>query len=189
MFSKLKLNKSLVFVELMCDFPHIDVETKPFYSFLYESLLLITMYDPWYGYILLYLQNQCFWLGISRDKSHRIRHHSKYYLIMGDTLYRCCIDTILWWCLNHEEVERVLNEYHLGSCGGHLSWITTTQKILCTWCFWPSIFKHFIEAIKNSYHVKYSRRKHISTLLYFIQQLLLAHFQYRALILCKLILP
>jgi hypothetical protein len=54
-FAKLKSKKYLVFFELICDFPHIDVETDPFDSFPDESLFLIITYDCWYGNILLYL--------------------------------------------------------------------------------------------------------------------------------------
>lgn len=59
-FPKAKSKKSLVFVEIMCDFPHADNETKPLDSLPYESLFLISTYDPWYGYFLLYLQTQCY---------------------------------------------------------------------------------------------------------------------------------
>jgi hypothetical protein len=145
-FAKLKSKKSLVFVELICDFPHTDVETEPFDSLPDESLFLISTSDPWYGDILLYLQTQRFWPDVSRDERHRIRHHSKYYLIIGDTLYRCGIDTILRRCLTHEEVERVLNDCHSGACGSHLSGMATTQKILRAGYFWPLIFKDYIEA-------------------------------------------
>jgi len=77
----------LVFVELICDLPHTDEDIDPSYSLLDESLFLISTYDMWYGYIPIYLQTQCFHPGISLDERHRIRHHSKYYLIVGDTLY------------------------------------------------------------------------------------------------------
>ena len=58
-FTKLKNKKSFVFAELICDLPHIDEDIKPNESLLHESLFLISMSDPWYGYILLYLQTQC----------------------------------------------------------------------------------------------------------------------------------
>jgi hypothetical protein len=51
--------------------------------------------------------------------------------------------------LIHVEAERVLNDCHLGACGGHLSGMATTQKILHADYFWPSIFKDCIEAVKK----------------------------------------
>jgi hypothetical protein len=148
-FSKSKAKKSLVFVELICDLPHTDENIEPSDSLPDESLFLISTSNPWYGDILLYLQTQPFHPGISRDERCRIRHHSKHYLIIGNTLYHRGIETVLRRCLTHEEVEQVLNDCHLGACGGHLSGMATTQKILCASYFWPSIFKDCIEAIKK----------------------------------------
>ena len=79
---------------------------------------------------------------MSRDDRHRIRHHTKYYLILNDTLYRCGIDSILRRCLTHEEVEQVLNDCHFGACGGNLYGMATAQKILCAVYLWPSVFKY-----------------------------------------------
>jgi len=121
---------SLVFANLICDLPHVDEDTEPKYSLPDENLFLISTSDPWYGDILLYLQNQCFQPNISHEECHRIRYHSHHYLIIDDTLYRHGIDTILRRCLTHEEDECVLNECHLGAYGGHLSGMATTQKIL-----------------------------------------------------------
>jgi hypothetical protein len=59
-FAKLKAKKSLVFAELICDLPHADEDTKPNDSLPDESLFLISMSEPWYGYIILYLQAEHF---------------------------------------------------------------------------------------------------------------------------------
>jgi hypothetical protein len=94
-FAKSKSKKSLVFVELICDFPHADEDTEPRDSLPDESLFLISISDPWYGDIILYLQTQCFQPNISHEERRHIRHHSRRYLILGDTLYHRGIDTIL----------------------------------------------------------------------------------------------
>jgi hypothetical protein len=60
-----------------------------------ESLFLISISDPWYGDIILYLQTQRFQPDISREERRHILHHSRRYLIIGDTLYHRGIDTIL----------------------------------------------------------------------------------------------
>jgi hypothetical protein len=59
------------------------------------------------------------------------------------------VDNIFHCCLTHEEDEVVLNEFHSGACGGHLSWLATTQNILQADYFWPSIFKYCIEVVKK----------------------------------------
>ena len=43
----------------------------------------------------------------------------------------------------------MLNYCHKGECGGHLSGISTAQKILRARYFWPSIFKDCVNAVKN----------------------------------------
>ena len=61
-FEKSKSKKSLVFAELMCDFPNTKTETIVEHPIADESLFLISTLDPWYGDIILYLQTQTFFL-------------------------------------------------------------------------------------------------------------------------------
>ena len=58
-------------------------------------------------------------------------------------------NSILRCCLTHEEVEVVLNDCHRGAYGGHLSRLSTAQKILRAGYFWPSIFKDCVDVIKR----------------------------------------
>ena len=148
-FAKATSNKSLVFVELMCDLPCASIESEPSDSFPDEFLFLISTTDPWYRDFLIYLQTQRFQPTLSHDDHHCIRHHAKCYLILNDTLYRRGIDSILRRCLTHEEVAQVLNDCHSEACGSHLSGMATTQKILCVGYFWPLIFKYCHEVVKN----------------------------------------
>jgi hypothetical protein len=82
-------------VELICNFPHADEDTEPRDSLPDESLFLIIIYDTWYGDIILYLRTQCFQPDISCEKCRCIRHHTRRYLIIGDTLYHRGIHIIL----------------------------------------------------------------------------------------------
>ena len=54
----------------------------------------------------------------------------KNYLIIGDALYRRGVDYVLHQCLTHEEAERVLNDFHDGACGVHLSRLAMAKNIL-----------------------------------------------------------
>jgi len=49
-------------------------------------------------------------------------------MIIGDTLYRRGVDTVLRRCLTHEEDKKILNDCHLGACGGHQSGYGTVHK-------------------------------------------------------------
>ena len=68
---------------------------------------------------------------------------------MDNTLYLRGVDSILRCCLTHEEDEVVLNDSHGGACGGHLSRLSTAQKILRVGYFFPSIFKDCVVAVKR----------------------------------------
>lgn len=59
-FAKSKSKKSLVFVELISELPQTNQEEEHIVSFPDETIFLISMYDPWYGDILSYLQTQRF---------------------------------------------------------------------------------------------------------------------------------
>lgn len=59
-FTTTKSKKSLVFVELMIGIPRVIEEPIIVDSLLDESLFLIDSSDPWYKYIIIYLQTQCF---------------------------------------------------------------------------------------------------------------------------------
>ena len=43
----------------------------------------------------------------------------------------------------------MLNDFHGGACGGHLSGLSTAQKILRVGYFWLSIFKDSVDAVKR----------------------------------------
>jgi len=95
-----------------------------------ETLFLISSSDPWYEDILIYLQTQTFRPNTSHFEQRRTRYQEKDYMIVSDTLYRRGVDTVLRRCLTHEEAEKVLNECHSGTCGGHQSGYPTVQNIL-----------------------------------------------------------
>ena len=82
-----------------------------------------------WGYII-YLQTLKVPTHLSWDERRWLRHVSKNYLIVDNTLYHHGVDSILQRCLTHDEAEVVLNDCHGGACGGHLSGLSTTQKIL-----------------------------------------------------------
>ena len=68
---------------------------------------------------------------------------------MDNTLYHRGVDSILRRCLTHDEAEVVLNDFHGGACGGHLSGLSTSQKILRACYLWLSIFKDCVDAVKR----------------------------------------
>ena len=133
----------------MARLPRVSKPSQELESLPDDSLFLMDSSDPWYRDILVYLQTQRFRLTFSKDDRRCLRHLAQHYLIIGDALYHRSVDTILRQCVTHEEAELIMNDYHSGGCGGYLSELSTTQKILCAGYFWPSIFKDCITTIKK----------------------------------------
>jgi hypothetical protein len=93
-FDRAKSKKSLVFAELICDFPHSSTENVAVDSLPDESLFLISTDDIWYGDIIIYLQTQTFQPTLSSTERCRICYQAHQYIILGDTLYCRGIDSV-----------------------------------------------------------------------------------------------
>ena len=143
-----KSKKSLIFAGLISDFPSLDEGEVHEGSFIDEHIFLISTMDPWYGDIIVYFQTLKVPSHLSRDEHRQLCHVVKNYLIVDDTLYHHGVESILRRFLTHEEVESVLNDFHGGACGGHLSGFDTAQKILRVGYYWSSIFKYYVNAFK-----------------------------------------
>jgi hypothetical protein len=89
-----------------------------------------TLDNPWYGDLLIYLRTQNYGSHLSREDRRCICHQAPCYLLVGDILYRCGVGTILRRCLTINEVDKVLNDCHSSTCSGHLSGMSTIQKII-----------------------------------------------------------
>jgi hypothetical protein len=138
----------LVLVEFIFDLPSDTKDTPVNENFPDEHLFFISSDDPWYGDILIYLCTQKFIPHLSRDDHQHIFHQAPCYLLIGDVLYQRGVDTILCCCLTLDEAERVLNDFHSGACGGHLSGMSTTQKVVRDGYFWPTLFHDCIHVVK-----------------------------------------
>ena len=55
-FVSVKSKKSLIFVELISDFPSVEEEEVYEDTFFDENIFLISTLDPWYVDIIIYLQ-------------------------------------------------------------------------------------------------------------------------------------
>jgi hypothetical protein len=148
-FDRAMSKKSLVFTELICDFPHTATEKVAVDSLPDESLFLINTDDILYGDIIIYLQTQTFRPVLSSAERRRIRYQARHYIILSDTLYHRDLDSVFRRCLTFDEAEKVLNDCHSGACGGHMSGYATAQKILRAGYFWPSFFKDCITAVQK----------------------------------------
>ena len=67
-FISVKSKKSLIFVELISDFPSLEEEEVYEHTFVDEHIYFISTLDPWYGDIIVYLQMFNVPTHLSRDE-------------------------------------------------------------------------------------------------------------------------
>ena len=67
-FVSLESKKLLIFVELISYFPNLEEEEVYEDSFIDEHIILISIVDPWYGDIIVYLQTLKVPAQLSRDE-------------------------------------------------------------------------------------------------------------------------
>jgi hypothetical protein len=69
----------------------------------------------------------------------------------------CLIDQALYWkdplgvflrCLDPQEAQKVIFDFHNGLCGGHHFWKTTAHKILRAGYYWPTLFADVCREIR-----------------------------------------
>jgi hypothetical protein len=70
----------------------------------------------------------------------------------------CLIRHMLYWkyplgflliCLDPQEAQKTMTDFHDNLCGGHHFWRTTSYKILKSRNFWPILFTDFCENIRS----------------------------------------
>ena len=105
---------------LLIDLPPSSIASPITINLPDEILFFISMEDPWYGGVLLYLHTKKFRAHLSRKDHQCIWHQVGHYLLIGDVMYHRSVDTNLHHFLTHDEDKKVLNDCHRGAYGGHL---------------------------------------------------------------------
>jgi hypothetical protein len=131
-FYRATSKKSLVFAELICDFPHTATEKVAVDSLPDESLFLIATSNIWYGDIIIYLQTQTFRPELSSAERRCVRYQARNYIILGDTPYRRGVDSLFRRFLTFDEAERALNDFHSGSMWRSYVWVCyCSENLTC----------------------------------------------------------
>jgi hypothetical protein len=94
----------------------------------------------WYKDILFFLQEMQPPYGMGKSKAITLKLKVIKY---------CLIDQVLYWkdplgvllrCLDPQEAQKIMFDFHDTLCGGHHLWRTTTYNILRAGYFWPTLF-------------------------------------------------
>jgi hypothetical protein len=95
---------------------------------------------PWYKDVIYFLQELRPPDGLQRSKARALKLKAVKY---------CLVDRVLYWkdplgvllkCMNPQEAQRIIVEFHDSLCGGHHFWKTTAYKILRAGYYWPTLF-------------------------------------------------
>jgi hypothetical protein len=94
----------------------------------------------WYKEIIFFLQDLRPPDGMGKSKARALKLKVIRY---------CLIDQVLYWkdplgvilrCLDPQEAQRIMFDFHDNLCGGHHFWRTTTYNIIRVGYFWPTLF-------------------------------------------------
>ena len=62
------------------------------------------------------------------------------YAIVDGILFRRYLNTVLLMCINLDQTNRMMREFHDGLDGGHFLARTTTMKIMRVSYYWTTLF-------------------------------------------------
>jgi hypothetical protein len=96
--------------------------------------------SPWYAYLIFVFHNLQAPPSLTKTKARFLKLKALKFCILEGNLYWKDPGGILLNCLLKDEADKVLQDFHAGDCGGHLSWKTTTNKIIRARFYWPTLF-------------------------------------------------
>ena len=117
-------------------------------NFLDEQLFQLSFQLPWYADIVNYLACGVVPPKFSYQQKRKLKTDSKYYIWDDPLLFKRGADMIIRRCVPESEQCKIMNECHASPYGGHFSGERTTQKILQSEFYWPTIFRDCTEWVK-----------------------------------------
>jgi ribonuclease HI len=103
---------------------------------------------PWYKDILYFLQELRPPDGMEKGKARALKLKAVRYCLIGQALYWKDPQGVLLLCLDPQQAQKVMNDFHSGLCGGHYFWKTTAHKILRAGYYWPTLFPDVCREIR-----------------------------------------
>ena len=106
-----------------------------------EQIFQLSFQMPWYADIVNYLACGVVPSEFSQQQKRKLRTDSRYYIWDDPLLFKRGADMIIRRCVPEGEQIRIMNECHASPYGGHFSGERTSQKILQSGFYWPTVFK------------------------------------------------
>jgi hypothetical protein len=86
--------------------------------------------------------------GLQRNKARALKLKAVKYYLFDQVLYWKDPLGVILKCMNPQEAERIIVEFHNSLCGGHHFWKTTAYKILRDGYYWPTLFKDVYRKVR-----------------------------------------
>jgi hypothetical protein len=114
-----------------------------------EHLFAVAIKTPWFADTTNYLATRILPPHLSPPQKKRIVQQSAYYSWVGSDLFYTSPDMIIRRCVWEDEIPDILQAYHDGPCGGHLSDKRTAYKVLQPGYYWPTLFKDATKYVRS----------------------------------------
>jgi hypothetical protein len=102
-----------------------------------DTLLKVSITDPWYTNIANYIMAGYIPLGADRKK---IIRDNRLHLWDDPYLYRVCVDGLLRRCIPTFETWKILEHCHSSPYGGHYGAFRTNAKLWQSGFYWPTMY-------------------------------------------------
>ena len=102
-------------------------QAKPTVDF--ATCYQVTLAPKWSQYLIDYLTTRVFPETMSKSRQRTIEVEAQNYTIIGDQLYRRCVDNELRMCATEREYISLLEQAHKGVVGGHFLAVITAMII------------------------------------------------------------
>jgi hypothetical protein len=78
--------------------------------------------------------------GLGKRKARALKLKAVRYFLIDHVLYWRDPLGVFLRCLNPQEAQKVMFDFHRGLCGGHHFWKTIAHKVLRDRYYWPTLF-------------------------------------------------
>jgi hypothetical protein len=95
---------------------------------------------PWFKDVIYFLQELQPPDGLQRNKARALKLKAIRYYLVNQVLYWKDPRGVLLKCMNPQEADRIMVEFHDSQCGGHHFWKSIAYKILRDRYYWPTVF-------------------------------------------------
>jgi hypothetical protein len=114
-----------------------------------QNVKEVFLNSPWYADIIFVLHNLQAPPSLTKTKAKFIKLKALKYFILDGYLYWKDHGGIFLNFLLKDQVDGVLQDFHARDCGKHLSWKTTTNKILRVGFYWPTLLSNVHQKVTS----------------------------------------